>query len=481
MKLLPVLLAALMLLGSLPVLATVTQAEDVTPTAYPLKTVDGGTFDMSDHSFYGAWSIGQVHYERAVDDRAYLTGSYDIGDKTKGSASRTVTMSWTECNGAWAFYDFDFNATIPALRHYTVEFDYKISVTGNASAASADLFRRTYIDTPLNLESMAKRESLLADNQWHTWTGTFYDTSGTSDWKYQMRFWFSFTGGSNAWAQTYGSTGSIQLHLDNMRFTAPECKVRFSYYNAFTGLGLQSDLLIPEVWHDGTWTRLWGNEYSMAAGEMVAYRVSDYFGQTIAFVPELWLDDTAVYVDLPVKLVKVHITKPTWYTTDLPPSWWLTYSATGTEIPVEGWDLELIAGFYSFRWDEMTVSKGSDALDESDDLVVQNGTIGQYIDGNLTTGQSFTVSDFYLSMQPTYRSETNSTMSIIPSFYSWDGLIEAFNQLYDEISGNPIYKSVTLVMGIAGAITFVTTFYYKGKKQAAIKLRQEQEKRGGSA
>lgn len=464
MKALSALLAALVLLSSLPVMASTATAESTNPTEYAAKTVQGSDFDMTDHSFYGEWvSTGP----RSVPwDRVNLTKSYDIYDKTEGSASRVITLNWSNASNCWGTYEFQFNNSIPALRHYTVQFDYKIIMSGNPDQISATVGLRSYTNQTIHLDYMTYGEDLLKTSKWTTWTGNFYDGNHPGR-QYDLELGLHMDAGA---AQT---TGMVELHIDNFRLIAPPTDVRFSYYNAYTGLGLQSELLVPEVWHDGTWSRVWDNEYTVAAGELNAYRVTDYFGQVIAHSPAFYLNDTAVYVDLPVKLVKVHITKPAWYTSDLPPSWYLTYSATGTEIPVEGWDLELIAGFYSFRWDTMLVDKGPDLLDEQDDIVVREGSIGQYIDGNLTTGQSFTVSDFYLSMKPSYRSESGGNMTVIPAgFLTWEGLAKTFGWLVDEVSGNVYYRSIMLAMGIGGAVTFLSTYYNIGRKKAVQKLKE---------
>jgi len=474
MKALPaVLVAALMVLGGLPLLAGTSTAEDANPTDYTAKTVMASGFEVTEHSFYGTWQGTPVY--SSPSGSATLATTYDIDDKTQGNASRDLVLSWNDAISVLYTYSLITSADVPSLRHYTVQFDYKIEMTGNTDNISVDLWRSSQVYTPLVLIYSQSSESLLSSGagSWHTWTGSLYDTQHANDEggiNYNLAFQLKMNSG------VIPKDGSVELHIDNVRFIAPQCDVRFTYYNAYTGLGLESDLLITQVWHDGVWQRVWNNEYVIAAGEQVAYMVTDYFGQTVAMSKAFYLNDTAVYIDLPVPLVKVHITKPAWYDTSLPPTWYLTYTSTGVEIPVEGWDLELIAGLYSFRWDGMVVSTGNDTMDESDDLVVQAGSISQYIDGNLSSGQSFTVCDFYLSMKPTYTATSNETMAILPSLYSWDGLAKFANEFVDEIYGNTWYKSIMLTIGIAGVITWAGAAWTKGKKAAA---KAAKEKEGG--
>lgn len=481
MKALPALLiVAILLLGSVP-LATEVDASSI--EEYPKKKVIINDFELNQASFYGDWVVGydpadvygrpEVVNGQIVDDTssASLTGYYST-DRTQGNFSRVWELSWTKAWSVRQYYAFYFDDYFGGLRFYDVQFDYKIiadvenhnNLTYSVGLQTADPFGTKYKD-------------LVMDGAWHTMSISPYHNDSVPTWfEFDLSVLQRYDPSDQS---TRYCNGTIALYLDNIVAYAPACDVRFSFYNAYTGIGLDRSELIIQVWYDGVWTRLWDNEFTIAAGEHIGYKVTDYFGQIVAFVPDLKLLHTTVYVDIPVKLVKVHITKPDWYSTDLPPTWYLTYTGTGKEIPVQGWELELIAGMYSFRWDEMTVSKGDDPLDPDDDLVIEEGSIGQYIDGNLSSGQSFTVTDFYLNMKPTYRSEGSGTMHVIPSLYSWDGLVAAFDQFYEEISTNPLYRGVTLAMGLMGVITFVSAAVYNGKKKAARKLREEQEKRGG--
>ena len=455
MKAPAIILAILVLLSGLTIMVPGAEAETA-PTYYDKMTVTACKFDYTDASIYGDWIYPDVTHD-PVGSNASLTKSYDSSSKTEGDASMVLDLTWTNATHVHQYATFHCDNDIPGLRHYLVSIDYKLSTMSDSDIIYVQIYR--WIGGG---NSSISWENLIADGEWHTFTGTLFN--GASDTFHNLEFYF-LAGSSTP------SNGSIELALDNFKFTAPPCDVRFSFYNAYTGIGLDSDLLIPEFWYDGIWTRVWDNEFRIAAGETIGYRVTDYFGQVITWVPSYQLDETTEYLDISVKLVKVHIEKPTWYSSNLPPTWWLTYTATGEEIPVEGWDLELIAGWYSFRWDEMTVDQGSDIASDEDDLIVEAGEIGQYIDGNLSTGQSFTLSNFYLSMTPTYRAESSSNSTIIPAgFLTWDGIWKLGCGIVDEITTNTFYKSIMLVLGIAGALTFFGQYWYKGKKKAAQQL-----------
>lgn len=475
MKLLPILLLiAALIVCSIPLSSGVEAASGSGISVYEKMVVSLNDFELNHESLYGQWRTIYdpvfVSGHPAFPAKASTTSLYDT-DCTEGTYSWAIELSWTNASVVKQVYYFDFDDFYPSLRHYLVQFDYKLDIQVDDTTDLTLGMKNEWYDSAGD-----HRAEMSSDGQWHTASFTPYISDDTNPDFYILMDVFQRYDTDHPY---HSCNGTMTLHLDNMVAYAPACDVRFSFYNAYTGIGLDSNELIIQVWYDGVWTRVWNNEYRIAAGEHIGYKVTDYFGQTIAFVPDLALNHTAVYVDLPVKLVKVHITKPTWYTTDLPPTWWLTYSATGTEIPVEGWDLELIAGFYSFRWDAMTVDKGSDPLDDQDDLVVEEGSIGQYIDGNLSTGQSFTVSDFYLSMKPTYRSEaTNGTINIIPSFQTWDGLAELVKQLVTEVTSNWTFRAITMTMGIGGLITFVSAQIYKGKRKAALKIQQQKENGG---
>jgi hypothetical protein len=264
------------------------------------------------------------------------------------------------------------------------------------------------------------------------------------------------------------------FNLDDFTATSPVSQVRFSFFNYYSGLGVTSDLLIPELNYQGTWYRVWNNEIDVAQGEIVGWQVTDYFGQTVAMSNAITLTNDTVYIDVPVKLVTVHISRPQWWTSDLPPEWFLTYLPSGKELTTTGWDLEIIAGWYSFGWPEQQVNppvgNGTEGAATAVRYVVQNGTMQEQIDGNMSSASSFSMQNFFLSMKPTLSqgyAYTNSTM-LPENTWSFAGIYNWIVDVYTVVNGSTEYKVMFWIICLAGAAITIEGIILRAKKGPKI-------------
>lgn len=257
----------------------------------------------------------------------------------------------------------------------------------------------------------------------------------------------------------------LNIQVDDIRGYSPPSDVRFSYFNEYTGLGLQSELLIPEINYDGEWHRVYDGHMVFGAGEYISYRIRDYFGQVINQSAAFILADSTVYVDIPVKMVKVQIAKPDWWTSDLPPEWQLMYEPTGKQITVSGWELEMLAGWYNFAWHTQKVTNSANNITDTDDeSVVAAGNVTTYIDGNITAARSHSLQNFFLTMEPTYSGTVNQGGFVLPSLDSWEGIYQALNVLFTQIMQSTEYKAVMVMGGLFSVVGIVGMINRKRKK-----------------
>ncbi len=103
-------------------------------------------------------------------------------------------------------------------------------------------------------------------------------------------------------------------------------------------------------------------------------------------------------------------------------------------------------------------NSANNITDTDNELVVDSGNITTYIDGNITAARSYTMQNFFLTMEPTYSGTINRDGFVIPSLDSWEGIYEALNVLFTQIMHSTEYKAVMVlgglftVVGIAGML-----------------------------
>lgn len=254
---------------------------------------------------------------------------------------------------------------------------------------------------------------------------------------------------------------SCQAELDLLSAESPASSVHFSYFNSYSGLGLQSALLVPSVtWHGGTYRvgAFGGLESTIgvAVGETIGYNITDYFGRTLA-TGSLIVNSTTVFVDVPVPLVTVYIGRPDWYNSSLPPEWDIECLPTGVSAHASGWSLELIAGWYTFRWGE----EGG----------AQAGDVDLYIDGNASQGSSLSMQDFSLVMEPTW-SASGRDGGVLPD--GWSVNTTALWDAINEVAATPEVRAILFVIMVAGAAVTVYGLARRARKRMEGRTQEDE-------
>ncbi len=377
---------------------------------------------------YGNWT-----WEGSSNPTVY-SANRSFGSPTiEGSAAQLSFQVNSGYNSlSYAQYQFLSNSSRHPLQYHTFNFYYRGNYSEYVKAAALGQALNDSGST-INTQYM----SLELDDEWHLASFDSLYTEEAAQYRITVRL------GTMHFFSSSGSTGAGNLSIDLNYALSPPCDVRFSFYNQYSGLGLNSEILIPEVYHDGEWTRVWDNEIIIAAGEEIGYRITDYFDRTIE-VGWITLNDTVKYLDIPVPLVDVYISKPDFYNSTLPPEWELTYMPNGNSIEVTGWHIELLAGWYDFAW--------------PDDGIRKNGSVEKNVQGNNTTGSAHTMMDFSLSMEPTYRGKGAVGDQVLPSLLDWQGFRDLIVAMYDSWE----FKAIS-VLGIGIAFFF---YAYRARKFA---------------
>ena len=451
MKALLVALVGLLVLGTaMPSLSGPSTASTPEPD-YPGKTLVITEMEdaFQENTTYGDWTLsanstsgpGIIAYRTFLYPGALGSTYASVCYLHDSDASPHVTRMT---------YAFQGNVSGErAYRLHTLSLYYRLNTT-NESAVDAWVITE-HLDGNGTLLSVDEDLVLDLASAWTYLEREIHDPGAE---QVRVSFVMIVTGEADVW-----------LRIDHVCCIAPPCSVRFSFYNYYTGLGLISELLIPEVWHNGTWYRVWNNEVEIAAGESISYRVTDYFDQVVTWTPSLHLNGTIIYLDIPVKLVKVHIAKPDWWTSNLPPEWQLTYMPSGVSVAATGWEVELIAGWYRFSWDDQKVTNSiSQLTGDDEELIVENGTVDQHIEGSLPHSRAYTMSDFFLSLQPTIAGNVSIGTVIEPSLTSWEGLMEVAKQALSLFESSLLFK-VLLVVGALFTLWTVVVWLRRRAKE----------------
>jgi hypothetical protein len=417
-------------------LAAMREASAASFEDYPgqYKVVTSFDSTASEGTPYGNWSYTPSVFNGTATNSSRTFGSPNIEGLAAVQLSFNVAPTYSA--GDWLQYEFSSNLSRNLLQVHTPVIAYR----GNHSNyvyAAVRAWACNATGTVLSFQSY----DLSLDDQWYS---IVFDHLYHPD---AVRYNVTLRLGTIVWDKGVGDFGYGNVSLDLMYAQSPPCYVRFSFFNEYSGLGLESEILIPEVYYDGDWKRVWNNEIVIAAGEWIAYRIRDYFDRTVDLVTYYELDETIEYIDISVPLVEVHISQPDWYNSTLPPEWQITYLPNGNSIAATGWSIELLAGWYTFSW--------------SDDGFRSNGSVDQYVEGNASAGSAYAMFDFSLALSPTYEGE-GSTFdgSLIPdlSFLSWDGLKELAVTIYESWE----FKLFSIV-GVAGSMIILG---YRSKKAA---------------
>lgn len=423
------LLVAVMLVPALLVLPTPAEAADL---SYPgaekiISSFDSASDDLTDHGYF---------------DHANAGGNWTV---TNGQPCLEGTGAKQISGEGALLFRFTPYATTNPLMFQHISFKYR----------SSETFLRASLSNPDNIYQVTIAP-METDGQWHTLELTM--PAGWTDFRFGISIY------------TIPSGLPAQVSLDDFRAYSDPCSMRFSFFNEYTGLGVDSDLLIPEVWHDGSWDRIWRNEITIAQGELVAYRVTDYYGQVLTASPSFVLNGPTFYIDQPVKLVKVHIVKPAYWDASYPPEWTVSYLPTGRELKTTGWELEVIAGWYRLSWVKQVVGQQPATVanttpaqsDTPSDIYVETGTADFDISGNATTHQGYTILGLTLSMSPTMSSTSGGNAGIIlgGDLISWSGLQATFTQVADAFIRSAEYKMIMIVgclFTLAGIVAWLNS------------------------
>jgi len=410
------------------------EAADVTEYPGKFKVISSLDSYSNEHRTYGNWTFTPAEY--ADSNRSF-------GDpKMEGLGAAQLSFSWPAgiYGGDRLFYTFVSNESNSLYKVHTISFAFRGNCSGFVMAGIQASAKNS---TGAVLNTVAK--DLPLDGNWYQVVlENLFHPSATH---YEL----TIDLGTISIGRHAGTCGSGNLTIDYVTAVSPPCAVRFSFFNLYSGLGLNSEILIPEVFYDGRWTRIWNNEIVIAAGETIAYRVHDYFDRTIEFVPDLVLDDTTVYLDVTVPLVTVYVSKPDFYNSTLPPEWTITYLTNGNSIAATGWELELIAGWYHFAW--------------GTNEIVENGTRDVYIDGNASAARAYALTDFGMVMNPTYSGRAGFAGDwVLPSFLTWDGFWKLVEAMYNS-------KEFKLA-SVAGVAVAIALYAYR-LKQAAEERAEE--------
>jgi hypothetical protein len=421
------------LLGA-PFLIISSGAEAADVAEYPgkFKVISSLDSYSSEHTAYGNFT-----YTPAV----YADSNRTFGSpKMEGLGAAQLSFAWPtgEYGGDRLLYNFVTNGSNSLYKVHTISFAFRGNQSGyvmagilaDAKNATGVVVNTVSRDLPLD----GNWYQVVLENLFHP-SASYYE--------------LTIDLGTISIGRHVGAYGSGNLTIDYTTAISPPCAVRFSFFNLYSGLGLNSEILIPEVFYEGQWTRVWNNEIVIAAGETIAYRVHDYFDRTIEFVPYLVLDDTTVYLDVTVPLVTVYVSKPDFYNSTLPPEWTITYLTNGNSIAATGWELELIAGWYHFAWDTTEI--------------VENGSRDVYIDGNASAARAYAMTDFSMVMNPTYSGKAGFAGDwVLPSFLTWDGFWKLVEAMYNS-------KEFKLA-SVAGVAVAIALYAYRLKQAAEDKV-----------
>ena len=430
-------------------------------TDYLGRTVQINSFDsLNDVSQYGVWTLSC----------GPTSGKWLWSYSAEGSHSVQLILSQTAPTNQYLDYTFTKFSSVPMSRMDTIQFTY------SADDSMDNMIVYAYVEVTNAAGGNLRNnwEILQIDNNWHVCTFSGLNAPGATNLTLSIEMYAMHP---EYYGDPINSTVNGYIALDDFRAISPVCNMRFSFYNYYTGLGQTSEILIPEVWYRGTWYRIWNNEISIAQGELVDYRVTDYFGQVVTWVHGITLDESISYYDIPVKLVKVHIAKPDWWTSNLPPEWQLAYLQSGVQVNVEGWDLEVLAGWYHFSWQEqIATNKGNGVEPSDDDLVVQNGSVDQILQGNETGQSDFQLSNFFLQMTPTTVSETQygKTNIIPPGLDTWQGWVEFLGSIAKMLMNNNYYLIIVVGIGLVGVFGFL---WKNGKTVAQTVVKTDKPKK----
>lgn len=460
------LLATVMLLAPIAIIASSGPAE-AADIDYLGRRVQVTAWDGTEAGGYGYWTFDDSGYDVSSVE-AYLRNSY-TDESVQGNAS--MNLQYT-CWGPGAladdvalYYKFHTYPGVSISRLDSMSFYYKGDSVSNDNIRAVV---QIYVNDSQGNVLRNMLTEIPLDAAWHKYTLERMNQPGAAS----IEIWFVLVRYEMSLAD-----GTAYLMIDDMTAESPMSQVRFSFFNEYTGLGQTSELLIPELWWDGVWYRVWNNEISVAQGELVAYRVTDYFDQVVTMSEMFMLRNATEYIDVPVKLVKVHIERPQWWTSDLPPEWYLTYLPSGKALTTSGWDIEVLAGWYSFRWPDQTVSppagNGTAGAAEGVRYIVQNGSIDQQVEGNVSTASSFVMTDFFLQMSPTLQETYDYGEGTVQeaNLWSFGGLSKTIGVIVDAVQNELIYKVLITVVGV---VTIITVFWGWTHK-AAVKAQLVRE------
>ncbi|WP_026068952.1 hypothetical protein [Methanomassiliicoccus luminyensis] len=420
---------------------------------YPGKYKMLCPFDFTDATEYG---VGQEYDPHQLMSREYVTGI-----QMQGEAALRVSVDFGGTNKS-AVYRWSVD---PSLSPYAID-RVMLAYAGEPSlpflGESTSHFFLSMVVRDKDHQIIRNITQMLAiDHHWHYLE--FLNLARLGGSHYSLELWY--IGGEEL--------GGGRIYLDDLRAVAPPCDVKFSFFNQYTGIGLTGETLIPEVFHNGKWERVWNNEITIAAGEVIDYRVKDYFGQIISWVQGVKLDSTVKYIDIQVPLVKVQIAKPANYTMDYPPEWQVMALATGKAIQVQGWELELLAGQYRFGWGDMATTADQDEI-------IRNGTVEINVYGSDSLASSNAVIDLSHSMTTISRTADNDTSFQLRTEVSpLDEFIGTMAGAAEKIQGSQAFR-VLLALAMVGSVLGYLRMVSRGvAKKADDFLNKEEEAQKG--
>ena len=421
-RLLALLLTAAILLEG--VIALPAPAAAIQPDAYPGKTKAITDFesDSTINSTYGSWTL--TPWGGSVGDiLTHCLGApaYNGSKAMQLNAYNSVPPGVRGFVG-WQ-YEWSSDLSIPALRLQTISFRYRLDTQDPGNwTTTADIYGWTEDANGTDLKTM--EFSMVPDASWHeALLDDIYVNGSVS-----VHFWILFGRVDRGW---------VNVSLDHVIAESQPSNIRFSFFNSYTGLGLNSEILVPSIVWNGQAIRVWNNEVTVAAGETVAYAVTDYFGRLLT-AGFLFLEPGDFYIDVPVPLVNVFISRPQWYNSSLPPEWDITCLQNGQSVHAEGWELQLIAGWYRFEWPQTQTSAA--------------GKLDLSVQGNVSARSSYSMQDFSLVLQPSYTS-SGGGKTIDPS--KWMINTTAFLDLFAELGSTSWFKAAIFVVGAVTVIGFI--------------------------